>query len=200
MVVFISASLDAPVSGWLSAHGIDNIVDHAWWAKAVKFGGTFWVTLGVAVMVGVWHRLKWRGGIFIALCGVVSGVNGIVKWIVGRTRPTKGVAPFELHPFRYGWAGAFDQKNLGFPSGHACLAFAMAAALAILLPRWRWAFYGCATLVAIERVAENAHYVSDAVGAAAIGVMGVWIVAWICERVVTCGRGGGGQARTIADE
>ena len=42
IAVFVSATLDIPVSNWLGASGIDQIVDHAWWAKgsnsAERFG------------------------------------------------------------------------------------------------------------------------------------------------------------------
>jgi membrane-associated phospholipid phosphatase len=183
LATIVSASLDIPVSNWLHARGIDAIVDHSRIAKAVKFGGEFYFLAAIALVLGFRHTLRWQAAGFLCLCGIVSGVNGLVKWIVGRTRPFKGFGAFDFQPFRNGLAGAFDQKNLCFPSGHACLAFATAAGLAILLPRWRWAFYVAATLVAIERVTENAHYVSDCVGAAAIGVIGVWIIAWICRKM-----------------
>src|SRR4051812_42672946 len=77
VAVFACTPLDFPVSAWLTSRGIDQVVDHAWWAKTVKFGGTFWMTLALAVLVGIFHRLHWRGAIFVALCGVISGVNGI---------------------------------------------------------------------------------------------------------------------------
>ena len=47
-------------------------------------------------------------------------------------------------------------------------------ALAILLPRWRYAFYAAVSLVAAERVLENAHYVSDAVAGAGLGVFSAY--------------------------
>jgi membrane-associated phospholipid phosphatase len=73
-------------------------------------------------------------------------------------------------------AGIFHEKNLSFPSGHATLAFATAAALAIFLPRWRAGFYIVAAMVAAERVLENAHYVSDVVAGALVG--------WICAQLI----------------
>jgi membrane-associated phospholipid phosphatase len=76
-------------------------------------------------------------------------------------------------PFHQGWAGLAEHARFSFPSAQALLAFTTATALAILIPRWRWAFYGGATLVALERLAENAHWLSDCVGAAGLGVVGV---------------------------
>ena len=81
--------------------------------------------------------------------------------------------------------GIVHETNLSFPSGHAALAFATAAALAMLWPRsrWRWVAYVVAAIVAAERVAENAHWLSDTVGAAALGVGGVHVIHWIVTKL-----------------
>src|SRR5205807_3282687 len=119
---------------------------------------------------------------FVALSNVMGLINDVIKWIVGRTRPFRfpediaQPAPFILHPFRGGLGGMFTQANLAFPSGHGAIAFATATALAILFPRWRLAFYAVAALVGIERIAENAHYLSDVVGAAGLSVIGVHLI------------------------
>src|SRR5262249_18805406 len=125
---------------------------------------------------------------------LVSGINGFIKWVVGRTRPFKldvldaaghaRAMPFSLSPFRGGFRGIFQSTNLCFPSGHAALAFATAAALAILWPRskWPWIGYLVAIFVAAERVLENAHWLSDTVGAAALGIGGVHLIRWILVR------------------
>ena len=107
-----------------------------------------------------------------------------MKWGLGRWRPytypdhPDEALPFSLTVFRGGFRGLFDGRNLSFPSGHACLAFATAASVAILWPRarWRWIGYAIAAVVAAERVVENAHWCSDAVVAAALGV-GVAFIA-----------------------
>jgi membrane-associated phospholipid phosphatase len=121
----------------------------------------------------------------------VSGANWLIKWMVGRFRPFKlGTDelphPFDFQPFAGGWLGGYHTRNLCFPSGHAALAFATAAAVAMLWPtaRWRgWAFV-VATVVAMQRVAENAHWLSDTVAAAALGISGVHLIAWIVKRFV----------------
>ena len=89
--------------------------------------------------------------------------------------------PFELSVFRGGLPGFLESKNLCFPSGHASMAFATAAAVAILWPRskWRWAGYALASVVAVERVVEAAHWLSDVVAAAALGVGGAHLIAWL---------------------
>lgn len=140
----------------------------------------------VAILVAALHRQHLRAAAFVVLATAVSGVNGAIKWIAGRTRPFKlhdGLAePFAISPFRGGLHGALDSRNLCFPSGHAALAFATAACVAILWPRFRWAFYSVATVVALERIAENAHWLSDNVAAAALGVGGVQLIRWMWWR------------------
>jgi membrane-associated phospholipid phosphatase len=191
IAIAIAAALDRAVADWAFNSGAENFLDtHKVVRTVLKAPGEFWFTIVVAIVVGVVHKLKWRAGAFVLLGTAVSGINGLIKWIVGRTRPfhlldnqgNPRLAPFELAPFRGGMGGLFVSKNLCFPSGHAALAFATAEALAMLYPRARWAFYVVATLVAAERVMENAHYLSDVVGAAVLGIAGVHLIRWIVTK------------------
>jgi membrane-associated phospholipid phosphatase len=190
--IALAAALDRPVATWLRDSGVASFVEsHKALKTAFKIPGEFYFTLLVALAIAIAHPLRWRAGGFLLLATLVSGLNGLTKWMVGRTRPFKlepldGARPFALTPFRGGLAGLFDGKNLCFPSGHAALAFATAAAVAMLWPRsrWRWLGYAVAGVVAIERVAENAHWLSDAVAAAALGVGGVYLIRWIVAKLV----------------
>jgi membrane-associated phospholipid phosphatase len=148
----------------------------------VKLPGVFWFTLSVAVLLGVFHRRHWHAAITLLLSGVAVGLGySVIKWVAGRHRPFKGpghnIDPFNFHPFPRGIRGLFDPENaLCFPSGHASLAFATAMSLSILLPRWKWVFFAVATMTAIERVLENAHYLSDVVAGAGLGMALGWII------------------------
>lgn len=180
---------DESVSRWVRDSGTGEAVRHHWITPIVKAPGTYYYAMVIAGAMWFLHPLKWRAGGLMLLTGLPGLANVVGKWVFGRARPFKLVGDmtepgtFELHWFINGWKGLFMQKNLSFPSGHSCTAFATAAALAILLPRWRWAFYFVAGLVAVERVLENAHYVSDVVGAAGLGVLGVHvIVEWFGRR------------------
>jgi membrane-associated phospholipid phosphatase len=77
----------------------------------------------------------------------------------------------DFHPFVGGVLGLFRPKQAAFPSGHTMLAFATAACLAVYYPRCRYLCFGAATLVALERVLEVAHHVSDVVAAAGLGII-----------------------------
>ena len=195
LAILAAGALDRTVATWARSSGVASFLEsHRPLRTALKVPGEFYFTVLVAIAVALIHPLRWRAGGFLLLATIVSGVNGLTKWIVGRTRPFKleplDVAwPFALTPFRGGLAGMFDGKNLCFPSGHAALAFATAAAVAMLWPdrRWRWlrlTAYAVACVVAMERVAETAHWLSDCVAAAALGVGGVYLIRWIVTRFV----------------
>ena len=49
--------------------------------------------------------------------------------------------------------------------------------------KWRFAAYAVAAIVAAEQVAENAHWLSDAVAAAALGVGGVYAIRWVVMKL-----------------
>jgi undecaprenyl-diphosphatase len=179
----IAVLLDRPLAVALRDSGIAQSIKQAvFWRELAKAPGYFSFTAIVALALALWHRLKWRAAVFIVLCALVSGANAIVKWMVGRFRPfviePHDVAqPFRFFPFNGGLVGLFHQKSgLSFVSGHASLAFATAAGIAVLFPRRAAlcvAVYGVALMVFAERVLENAHWLSDAVGGAALGVIGV---------------------------
>jgi membrane-associated phospholipid phosphatase len=178
-----AAWIDAAVATTVRSSGSEQFLRSTRYLAAIlKSPGTYWFTVVVALAVLWKHRLRWRAALFFLLATAVSAVNGAIKWLVGRYRPFKVVdgsgrlAPFELHPFPAGG------RNLCFPSGHACLAFATAAALGMLWPKWRWVFYAGAAVVALERVAENAHWLSDVVAGAALGIGGVHAMRWLLKK------------------
>jgi undecaprenyl-diphosphatase len=58
-----------------------------------------------------------------------------------------------------------------YPSGHAAMAFGVAAVVSLVYRRWRWsivAFSG-ATLIALSRIYLGLHYPSDIFGGAVLG-------------------------------
>jgi membrane-associated phospholipid phosphatase len=187
LVLLVGAlSVDGQVAIWIRRSGLESFVlAHYEIKEIIKVPGVFWATCAWALLIGMFHRLHWRGAAFVVASGTIATFNTILKWCVGRLRPYKftelgltrysdAPQPYRLLPFRGGFFGQLDQRDLTFTSGHACVAFATAAALAILLPRWRWPLFAGATLVAAERLAENAHYLGDVVGAMLLALWGVW--------------------------
>jgi membrane-associated phospholipid phosphatase len=177
----VALLLDQRVADGVAGHARD--VKFSPIVRVIKLPGWYPFTLIVAAAVALFHPRRWTGAGLIAGSGALAGLfYAVLKWSVGRLRPIVRVSPFEIHPFAGGFDGLIHGHNLSFPSGHTCLAFATAATLAHLLPRARWSFYALACIVAAERVLEEAHYLSDVVAAAAIGIVAFRIVLALFAR------------------
>ncbi len=94
-----------------------------------------------------------------ALTFTSAMVNGPVKLLIGRRRPT---------PRR--WIRHMPRTS-SFPSGHAASGFAFAVAVARELPEAGPLLLPLATTVAYSRVYLGVHYPSDVVAGAGIGVV-----------------------------
>ena len=189
-VFALALALDRPIAERLTPTPIVNKHDPwVWW---VKRPGDFRFTLVLAAVVTLLHHRRLRAGGFILLCGVTAGLfYTVFRWGVGRYRPVFRLEPFDFHPFVNGIHGLFYEQNLSFPSGHACLSFATASALGILIPRWKFAFFPFAAVVAVERLLENAHYLSDVLFGSALGVLAAHAALWFGQKVF----GPGDEAR-----
>lgn len=113
-------------------------------------------------------RLARCAMLIIGSMAVGGLITLILKKVVARTRPEVLLED--------GWHGLVAPFTSGhdyssFPSSHTLTAFAVAAAVGQIAPRWRWPALFIATLVAISRVINRDHFLSDVMAAAAIGVM-----------------------------
>jgi membrane-associated phospholipid phosphatase len=118
------------------------------------------------------------GFLFVAI-GAPSLFVTIVKRMIGRARPgVSGVVdPTLFSPFK--WSAAWA----GMPSGHATTAFAVLAAVITLWPRARTVVLIFALLIAVSRVVVFAHYPTDVLAGALVGVVGVLMVRrWFALR------------------
>lgn len=173
--------LDGPVAWWAHRLAIDR--DHPG-NVLMKMAGDWRFTLAVAAALVTWHKDSWRAAGLLALSGLLAGLLYTVsKWFAGRQRPVKLIDPLRFNPFPNGWQGFLDEPNMSFPSGHTCLAFATAATLGICIPRWKFVFYPLAAIVAAERVAENAHYLTDVIAGAGLGTLSAYFVYWSLHRL-----------------
>jgi undecaprenyl-diphosphatase len=121
--------------------------------------------------------MAWRGGARgrrAAVAGIAAVVvaqlvsNGVCKQVTGRRRPPKEWIPHDEVEDR--------PDSSSFPSGHTAAAVAFTGAVA---PAWPVAGALCAVpaaAVAVERVQSGAHYPSDVVAGATIGLATAWLV------------------------
>jgi undecaprenyl-diphosphatase len=94
----------------------------------------------------------------------------VIKNVVGRGRPGALLAHVKLREHASG---------IGYVSGHAAVAFALATVLAPSLPRaWRPVAFAVASGVALARLYSGAHLPLDAVGGAGLGVLSGTLLRW----------------------
>lgn len=119
-----------------------------------------------------------KGLLFFFVSTSLAGLTtDLLKILVGRARPK-----LFLNGDSYGFAPLSTLSDWnGMPSGHTTTVFAVAAALAILYPKWQWVWFSYAILLGASRVMVNAHYASDVV----LGVCVALAITSITEYVFT---------------
>jgi undecaprenyl-diphosphatase len=163
------------VAGWEASifHAINDLPD--WLEQPMwlfQLAGLLFVPLVVAA-VAAYFRKWWLVAGLVALVPLKLIVEkAVVKQLVERERPGTTIC---------GYPDDFDEtcgnfrdvplEGLSFVSGHAIIAWGVAALLWPVLPgRWRWLPIAIATLNAIARVYLGAHNPLDVIGGAAIGI------------------------------
>jgi membrane-associated phospholipid phosphatase len=113
-----------------------------------------------------------RIGFLFTAIAVPSLFVTIVKRMIGRARPLVGgsLDPFLYSPFVW----RVDYASM--PSGHATTAFAALVAFGTLWPRARTVWLVYALLIAASRVVVTAHYPSDVLAGAVVGIVGAVLV------------------------
>jgi len=132
------------------------------------------------------------GFLFVAI-GAPGLFTSIVKVIIGRARPyISSGNPFVFDPF------ALHAQNMSLPSGHSTSAFAAAIAIGAVWPRIGAAVWVYALLIGVSRVIVTAHFPSDVLASAAIGIVGSLLVRnyFAARRLVFCVRTDG-QIRAL---
>jgi undecaprenyl-diphosphatase len=97
----------------------------------------------------------------------------VLKVIVGRPRPK---LLFASGTYEFSWIG-LGADHWSFPSGHAATGAALATALWYFWPRPLLFYAIGAALVAASRVVMGAHYFSDVVMGAFIGILATRVLA-----------------------
>lgn len=163
------------LNGLIAGHPVGvSIVKAVTWLGS---GGVLWTVTGLAViLLAIRHR--WRLAIYLLITGAGELVlDPVLKALVGRLRPVVA------HPIAYG-------NGDSFPSGHALGSIVCYGALfLVFLPAvrgtWRRAFTAVIpTLIAaigISRLLLGVHYLSDVLGAWALGITWLGLTAFAFE-------------------
>jgi len=169
--------------------------ERAFFATLARMGESDWMlipTLCIWLLSQIGNRLplsysmRWlvrasgamTGFIFLTV-GLPGAVAAILKVAIGRARPMliEDVGVLHFTPF------AGDWRFAGFPSGHATTAFALAWSLYFLFG-WRVTivFFG-AFLLALSRIVDGAHYLSDVIAGICLGSFGAfWVLGTYKKR------------------
>jgi undecaprenyl-diphosphatase len=123
----------------------------------------------VPIIVGltflVYLGLKKRNFFVISLASLTNfALVFILKAIIARPRPELIISPYTM-----------DISGFAFPSAHAAIAFMLAVLLSKYYPKYRIPLYALAVLTAIARIYSGAHYLTDVIAGAAIGVLMGWV-------------------------
>jgi len=164
---------------WLCFTSTRNPTLQRWLFPAVPVGGLVPLVLPLAALVGSWLFRNAK----LALTGWATGqaallgslISSAYKAVTGRAHPLREPGTDISHVFHFGLlrGGVF----WGWPSSHATIAFAMAAAIFQLFPKQKWlgifsisyAFYIGAG------ISMTIHWFSDFVAGAIVGTV-IWTV------------------------
>ncbi len=174
--------VDLPLAIWIKQSVSAGVNESFEWVGELGESGPY---IGVALafyVVGLIGLARgWRNPLRMSYSSMARGsllmlstmaVGGVVvlllKRSVARARPE---LYFEKGIYGLGESFSRAQQFNSFPSSHTYAAFAVAVVLSILAPRWRVVFLLLAALVAMSRLVNLDHYLSDVMTAAGIAVL-----------------------------
>jgi membrane-associated phospholipid phosphatase len=148
------------------------------------------IVIGVSMYavgrVGRWRELADLGLHGTEAVAISGAATALIKDLAGRARPYVS-RDTNAHDFAFGRGIGHGGGYQSFPSGHASAAFAAASVVTSESQRW-WPrgtrivaplMYGGATLVALSRMYNNAHWASDVMFGAALGTFsGIKVVRY----------------------
>jgi undecaprenyl-diphosphatase len=133
--------------------------------------------IGIVILAILWLLLLTKAGrpgriaalLLIPTIALSDQLNSsFLKFLIERPRPCNELANVHL---LVGCGSGYS-----FPSSHAVNNFAAALVLSYFLPRWTWAFFCYASVIAFSRIYVGVHYPFDVLAGALIGLVIGFIV------------------------
>lgn len=149
------------------------------WRTTDYAKGAFWLLGSSILFVVAWIlervagpnpllHVAWRAALaFLASLAIASAVLHGIKLVLGRRRP-RDELEHEFYGFRL---FHYDSQHDSFPSGHAMTVFCVAVILSGVLPSLALLWFALALYLALTRAFLNAHFLSDVMIGAAIGLI-----------------------------
>jgi len=138
-----------------------------------------WLALDLIVIFASWAWLRWQGEnatvrltlevalAFLASLAIGSATLHTIKLLLGRRRPRD-----ELDMNLYGFIPfGFDLDMNSFPSGHALTIMCVAVIATALWPHGAIVWFAIAAWLGLTRALLNAHFLSDVLVGAGIGML-----------------------------
>ncbi|HHY50833.1 MAG TPA: phosphatase PAP2 family protein [Alphaproteobacteria bacterium] len=160
------------VFGWITRLGESDYI-------LIPAAVVFFVCAGLALVLrrripklALWQAAGIAAFVFAGI-GLPGLITGIVKRIIGRSRPSllDTVGPLDFRT--WSWT---DWTYQSFPSGHTTTAFAICFVVSFLVPRAYPFMLAFAVLVGLSRIVVGAHYPTDLIGGAIVGTLGAYLV------------------------
>lgn len=171
VIALVLFGLSLLADGWVAEHvRFDRVYETDWGRMLRNFGYLpFWLLAAIALALHDGEsREGWRRGALLALAPTAAGALGeLLKILVRRMRPPDVGSAYSFRAFS---DHPFSSRGLGFPSSHAIVAFGAAELLSRMFPRARVIWYAAAVGCAVSRLLAHAHYLSDVVAAAILGI------------------------------
>jgi membrane-associated phospholipid phosphatase len=163
------AFMDIQTALWF--HSLEKTWVYELFEKITLFGDSLYYLTGGLLLFFVFRGKKSSAaysGLFLFSTVAASGLTAdLIKYIGGRARPklyfSEQLFGFDFFHWQYAWTS--------FPSGHSATAFSVAMLLSILYPRWRYAAFFSALLIAFSRIFLSQHYISDVVAGSFLGIL-----------------------------
>lgn len=120
---------------------------------------------------------------FYMLCSVMMAAltTGILKFLIGRSRPVI----YEALNATFFVPGTIESVFNSMPSGHTAISFAGLVMMGMLYPKMKWATWTLAILIGISRIYIGAHWPSDVILGAFIGMVCADIVKSVLKKINT---------------